>query len=367
MNRNFPTSTSQKPIKALSHNATIRDALQKINETKCLLCVFEIEQTNKVAVLTDSDIRKSLLKGAQLTDKALNWANHNPVTAKPEASNDELTKLAKIYRYREIPIVDQYGKLQDIFIHHDQPSDQAPGNKSILPNSLFILAGGSGERLKSVVQDRPKPLANVGDRPILQTLILSARASGIRKFFISVNYLAHQIEEHLKERVYSELDITIIREHKKLGTAGSIGLIEDNCNHPLLVCNADILTKVEFDKLLYAHTETNADITCAVREHKVQIPFGVMKIKNDNITDIEEKPESIYHVNAGIYVLERSVTQHIPLDKYFDMPQLIGKVIQSGGVVAPFLVHEYWKDVGQPEDFFSANREYSFHFKDLVL
>jgi NDP-sugar pyrophosphorylase family protein len=231
---------------------------------------------------------------------------------------------------------------------------------------MLILAGGLGTRLRQVVSDRPKPLAIVGNQPIIQTIISRAVESGIRKFHVAVNYMSDLIEKHLAGPQYSGLDISIVKESKRLGTAGALGLIQQSIDEPLLVCNADLLTTVPLQQIIRHHRNEKADVTCTVRPYSTKIPFGVVEIKGRLISNLVEKPEATYLVNAGIYVLNPDVCKLVPMNEYLDMPDLIMKVMKDERRrVVPFLLHEYWMDIGKPDDFMKANEEFSKYFGDL--
>jgi NDP-sugar pyrophosphorylase family protein len=297
------------------------------------------------------------------------------VTAFEDFSEDELNQLSHTLGKREIPLLNNIGELVDIFILgiHDERVPQSSENliysksnlKNVktLPNYLFILAGGLGARLRPAVNDRPKPMALIGGKPIIETIINQASLEGINNFYVSTNYLAEQIESHLNKEQFSFLNIEIVRENKRLGTAGSIGMINHKIDKPILVCNADILTNVRYSKILESHNKNNADITCVIRPFQFAVPYGVVRIENNCINSIIEKPKYDFLVNAGIYVLSAEVCKLIKKDEYLDMPDFIRYCLQIGKKINPFLLHEYWIDIGYPEDYQKANNEFHLYFE----
>lgn len=349
---------------------TIREALSAINASGALMACIVSETTELQAILTDSDIRRALLNGATLEGEAWTWANKSPIVALNHMPTHELSALAQKKGVREFPIVDDVGRLVDIFIlavHHERVETSAAGQQPVqylpLSNAILIQAGGLGTRLRSVVGDRPKPLAMVGDKPILETLILQAAANGFRKFYVSTNYQAALIEDHLASEQYKHLDIVAVREPERLGTAGSIGLIADELQEPLLVCNADVLTTVPFRNILQHHLREEADITVSVRPYSMTVPYGVVETINGLVARITEKPEQSFLVNAGIYILSPEICRLVPRIRYLDMPNLIEMAMSNPSTrVTPFLLHEYWIDIGRPEDFYRANREFDTFF-----
>lgn len=355
----------------LPESALLRDAMNVITRTGSFMACINNECQCLIGILTDSDIRRALLRGATVDDSVLSWMNRNPIVAADDMDVEGLLALAKAKGIREIPLLNKAGQLEDIFILlvRDQRQlvdknkiEPTQGAAKLIPNPMLILAGGIGSRLRSVVNDRPKPLAIVGNKPILETVIHRAASFGFRKFYISVNYLADQIKEHLNSPCYRHLDIRIVEESKKLGTAGAIGFIQDEVEYPLVVCNADVLTTVPYHHLVNNHLDEKADVTCTVRPYRSVVPYGVCNISDGQITSIVEKPETNLMVNAGIYVLSPQVCNLVEKDSYLDMPQLVSEAIKLGFTIRPFFLHEYWIDIGRPEDFSKANDEFERHF-----
>jgi dTDP-glucose pyrophosphorylase len=359
----------------VSREATIEQALSAINSSGALMACVVSDDGVLEAILTDSDIRRSLLNGESLDSPAWPWANKKPVVAYVDMSVQELALMAEMNGVRDLPIVDRLGRLSDIFalvvnqqkIETESPSLSVNSSWPELPNAILIQAGGLGTRLRSVVGDKPKPLALVGDRPILETLIFQAAANGFRQVYVSVNYMADLIEEHLSDRKYGELDIRIVRETKRLGTAGCIGMIADEVKAPLLVCNADVLTTAPFRSIIMHHEKEKADITLSVRPYRMTIPYGVVDINNGWVTCLTEKPERTFLVNAGICVLAPEICRLVEKQTFTDMPDLISKAMtQQMAKVTPYLLHEYWIDIGRPEDFYRANQDFETFFGNQV-
>jgi NDP-sugar pyrophosphorylase family protein len=129
--------------------------------------------------------------------------------------------------------------------------------------------------------------------------------------------------------------------------------------------NADLLTNVDFSKLLEFHHSTNSKATMCVREYEFQVPYGVIEVEKSTITSIVEKPIQKFFVNAGIYVLNTEVLNLIPKNSYYDMPTLFEELIKNRDVVSSFPIHEYWLDIGKMIDYHRANEEYATVFEDV--
>ena len=152
------------------------------------------------------------------------------------------------------------------------------------------------------------------------------------------------------------VDIRYVEEEQPLGTAGGLGLLEVS-NQPLLVINGDILTKVDFRAMMDFHRDNNADMSVAVKEQEVSLPYGVVETDGLRITGISEKPILRHFINAGIYLLNPELCGHIPAGQRYDMTDLIASLLKDGRRVVSFPVHEYWLDIGQHEDYVQAQAD----------
>jgi dTDP-glucose pyrophosphorylase len=354
-------------LSRIPRNASLKDALKAITESGSLMACLENESSQLIGILTDSDIRRALLEGARLDSPAFESANLTPIIASAAAPTLELREICIKQGIREIPLVDESGCLLDVFIMgaHEirfSEGEETPFPRPPLKSPLFILAGGLGTRLRPAVSDRPKPLAMVGDQPLLGTLLRRARKCGFRQFYVATHHMSEQVEGFLNQAEFSDLKIKILKEPFQLGTAGSMGYVAEEIAAPMLVCNADVLTTVPFDKVVHFHIDERADITCVVRTHLTKVPFGVVDVSKGNITGIREKPEFENFVSSGIYVLSPDIIKMVQKEQYLDMPDLIRKCLEQGKRVRAFFLHEYWLDVGNPEDYKKANDEYETIF-----
>jgi len=350
----------------LSAEATMHDALASLNRSGLRIACFLDAQAVLEGVLTDSDIRKALLGGAQLTDAIRPWMNRSPLVVHQDASTKEIERLSQQYDLHEIPVIDSDGRMTDLYVSshivYALPAPEAVVTELPRPSPMLILAGGFGTRLRPSVSDRPKSLALVGDQPILKVILLRAAHFGFREFFISVHYLADQIEEHLKDLAYQGLKIHVVREVQKLGTAGSLGLIKEQVKQPIVVWNSDVLTTLSPEKLLRHHLREAAAITCAVRQCQVSLPYGVVELKNKRVQSIQEKPSIKFMANAGINVVSPETLKSIPVGKRIDMPDLIRAELHAGKRVCSLELKEYWIDIGNPGDYDEAKKAFPIHF-----
>ena len=202
-------------------------------------------------------------------------------------------------------------------------------------------------------------MLKVGGRPILHTIIEKMRDYGFNNFFISVNYKAEMIENYFQDGTPLNVKISYIKETERMGTAGSLSLLQLQNDEPVVVINGDVLTKVNFSELLENHQKHNYQATMCVRKFDFQVPYGVIQTDGDFLSSIEEKPKQSFFVNAGIYVINREMISVIPKSGYFDMPSLFNKVLENQKKsIGVFPVHEYWLDVGLKDEFERAQFEF---------
>ena len=280
---------------------TIREALKVIDEGGIQIALVTDEEQHLQGVVTDGDIRRGILQGVDLGDPVSEVMNTSPITAHPQKDRQELLDTMQSRRIHQLPLVDADGRVVGIEVLDDLLN---PESRS---NPVVLMAGGLGTRLRPLTNDCPKPLLEVGDKPILETILESFTTYGFRRFFLSVNYKSDMIEDYFGDGSDWGVEITYIHEEKRLGTAGPLSLLPERPEESVLVMNGDLLTKLNFAHLLEFHRKHNSAATMCVREYEMQVPYGVIEAADHRIKKIEEKPINRYFVNAGIYVLEPDV------------------------------------------------------------
>lgn len=337
-------------------SSTIREVIQIIDKNSTQIALIINEKSQLIGVVTDGDVRRGLLKGVNLDNSVELIMNTNPIFASMEDSKDQIWSLMKSKLIHQIPIVDEENRVVDVLFLEDfiQPKFK--------DNWVVLMAGGLGNRLKPLTDSCPKPLLKVGHKPILETIIENFNEQGFNNFYISINYKAEMVKEYFRDGSRWGIKLNYIHEYKRMGTAGGLGLLPEKPSQPLIVMNGDLLTKVNFGKLLNFHLKQNTVATMCVREFEFQVPYGVAKIIDNQLIDIEEKPVQLFFVSAGIYVINPEVLELIPKDTSLDMPELFKKLIKLRKGVAVFPIREYWMDIGQIGDYEKANLEYGEQF-----
>lgn len=236
--------------------------------------------------------------------------------------------------------------------------DATPGQEDIL---VVIMAGGLGSRLGELTKDRPKPMLSVGGKPILETIVCNLKNEGFRKFIFTVNYRSEQIIEYFGNGEQLGVNIQYVKEYKRMGTAGSLSLLQERVNGPMVVMNGDILTKTNLKEMLYFHLTTNSDATMCVQNMEFVVPFGVVDVDDTQVININEKPTERKMLNAGMYILNGNLVKMIPEDTFYDMTTLLQTLLDKHKVSA-FPISDYWIDIGREQDFYKANLDYDVLF-----
>jgi len=229
-----------------------------------------------------------------------------------------------------------------------------------------ILAGGKGTRLAPYTIVFPKPLMPIDDHPILEIVIRQLASYGFNDLTIAVGHLAELIETFFKDGKKFGVKIEYSREDKPLGTAAPLSLIKD-LPETFLVMNGDVLTTLDYRKLVQYHIKNEGMVTVAMHKKEINIDLGVMEFDNDKVlTRYTEKPTMEYQVSMGIYVFNRDVLRYIPEDRYFDFPDLIQVLLKNGEKVVCYPSEDYWLDIGRSEDYQKANEVFA-RLKDQFL
>lgn len=318
--------------------------------------VVDIER-HLLGTLSDGDARRALLRGLTLDDPVSEAMHRTPTVAHIHDDRETRLGLIKHQGLHQLPIVDNDDHVVGLEVVDDYL------HVPVREESVVIMAGGLGSRLKELTHETPKPMLNVGSRPILETIVRSFSEQGFRQFYLAVNYKAEQIEAHFGDGSKFGIEIHYLREQKRMGTAGALSLLPTKLEHPIVVTNADLLTKADYGAMLEKHMATGADATMAVRKYEMQVPFGVIQEKNGRISNIFEKPVHQFIVSAGMYVLSPSVLKFVPHNQFFDMPSLFEVIATKGLFARCHHVDGYWLDIGQPSDFERANHDFHEVFR----
>ena len=341
----------------LSPQSTIKEALKIIDSGAVKIAIVADNKNKLLGTITDGDIRRAILKGKSLDESIEDVYNKNPLTVSIDENKENIINLCTSRKIYQIPVVDKESRIVKIILLDELLKPKKYSNRVIL------MVGGLGTRLRPLTKNTPKPMLNVGGKPILQTIIERFRDYGFKNITLCVNYKADIIKEYFENGSKIGVNIEYIIENKRMGTAGALSLLKEKPKEPFFVMNGDILTNINFENMLEYHLEHNSTATMAVREYDFQVPFGVVKMEGNEIKAIEEKPVYKFFVSAGIYMLNPECIDYIPKNEYYDMPTLFEDLIKNNKKTFSFPIREYWLDIGRIEEYEKAQIEYQRVFK----
>lgn len=221
-----------------------------------------------------------------------------------------------------------------------------------------VLAGGKGSRLAPYTRILPKPLMPIGDMPILEVMLLQMKAAGIDEVILTVGHLSELLHSFFRDGSQYGLKICYSYEKCPLGTAGPLALV-DGLTETFLVTNGDVLTTLNLRDLIAFHKANKGIATIAAHHRQSKIDLGVIQKDGDcRITGYIEKPVYEFLVSMGVYVFEPRALSYIPYNQRLDFPDLVKAMIAAGEKVAAYEFSGYWEDLGRPDDYERASRDF---------
>ena len=334
-------------------DVTIKQAMQKLNETAEKILFVVDEQNKLLGTVTDGDIRRAIINGLGFGDAIENvmYKDFFSLNINTPKIEDQAKKIMFENKIEQIPILNERGEIIDIILWTEVLEQKVqPKSKRLYNNHVVIMAGGKGTRLDPFTKILPKPLIPIGNKPVIEIIMERFYQCGFHKFIYTLNYKKEYMKLFLKENTFS-YDINWIEEDEYLGTAGGLSLIADRINDAFFVANCDSVLDVDFGQVMKWHKEHNATMTIIGCHSEVKIPFGVLELSNGKLKKIYEKPVHDVIINTGVYVMEPCVLSYIPAGKNMDMNNLIDLVIEKEKITV-FPIHkDGWFDIGQWEEY----------------
>lgn len=340
---------------ALKANANLREALRVIDISVMQIALVIDDNNRLLGTITDGDIRRALLRGDDMDTPVDSFMNANPITGLADEDHAIWQRTMIRHNLQHLPILDMNGRIVDC-VRYVPP--QEPNRE----NFIILMAGGLGSRLYPLTENQPKPLLRVGAKPILETIIENFRNQGFYHIYLSINHMGNMIREYFGHGDKWDVEISYLEEKERLGTAGALSLLTEEPSLPMIVMNADLLTNVDFVRLLDFHERQQAVATLCVREYSYQIPYGVVKIDDYTVEMLQEKPVQRHFVNAGIYTLDPEILDLIPSGKFYDITTLFGMLLNEKKKISGFPLRDYWIDIGRMDDYRRADSDYKSYF-----
>lgn len=319
---------------------TVLEAMQVMSKAGLRLVPVVTASNNTFAgVAADGDIRRFLANGGQMDAPVGQAANHAPATLDHDISLADVRALMMRRGLEYLPQVKD-GKLHSLYVLWVASDTKA--------TTALIMAGGLGSRLAPLTNTCPKPLLPLAGKPILSHIIENLRDQGVSRFVLSINYLSQMIVDHYGDGAAMDVSISYVHETTRMGTGGALGLVDAaELSEPFLCLNGDILNDIDVDALRMQHQSNYWDATMVVRDYSMTVPYGVVNVgDSEEFVTAVEKPTAHYRINAGCYMLSKSVLSVVPRDTFYDLPTLFTDLQQRGMKGGTYLHKGRWIDIG---------------------
>ncbi len=350
----------------LDHQASILHAMKKMDADgrKLLIVTRDGEY---LSLLSIGDVQRAIMQFQTFEKPVGEILRPRVIVGKTTDDRQSLAQLMIENRTEFMPILDDAGRLADVLFWEDIV-EQAVEERHELDNvPVVIMAGGMGTRLKPITNIIPKPLIPLGEKPIIELIANQFRAGGVRQFFISVNYKGDMIRRYFDELAGRDYSVEYVHEDQPLGTIGSIYLLKGKLHSTFFVSNCDILVDQDYAEVFRYHRENRNELTIVSAIKSYQIPYGTIEAgENGLLTNLKEKPELVFQINSGVYILEPHLIEEVPEGQFFHITSLIEKINQRGGRVGVFPVSEQaWIDIGEWKEYEKAQKSFQSRFAHL--
>lgn len=327
-------------------NSTIRKAIENLEKSTAQICIVINKQGKFLGTITDGDIRRGLILGAELESNIKKIFNNNSIILE-KIDQERAVHLMNLHKIKHIPVVFANKKILGMYFL------QSLKKKTTAKETVVIMAGGEGKRLLPYTKSCPKPMLPIRGKPILEHIINNLEKQGFINIIISVNYLKENIINYFKNGNKFGVSIKYLIEKKKLGTIGSLSLLKLNSikSKYIIVINSDILTDLNFNNLMSYCKKKKSNAIMLSRIFEMKNPFGVINIIDDKIAGFEEKPVQTTYINAGMYVISKECIKYIPKNKKYDTPDLFNKLIKLKKNPTIYPMYESWLELGQIDEF----------------
>lgn len=342
----------------ISNDISLLDALGIMDKNSRKLLVV-CDNDLFLGVVSIGDIQRAILKKQDLSLPVSSVIRKKVTYALVTDDINLVKERMKENRIESMPIIDNDGRLQDIIEWEDLflAEDNKKAENLGLP--VVIMAGGKGTRLLPLTNVIPKPLIPISDKTIIEEIMSKFVDSGCDRFYISVNYMMDIIKDYFNKK--DNWNVEFIQEKMPLGTGGSLYLLKNKINSTFFVTNCDTLVDIDLNALLEYHRSSGNIITTVAALKTIKIPYGTLETKVNGVVDkVTEKPNLLFQINSGFYVLEPEVLNYIEDEVFLNLPELIQRLIDDGHKVGAFPVPEgSWIDMGNWDEYLRLVNIYS--------
>ena len=332
-------------------NSNIRQAINILNKYGSKTIIVSNSKKKLIGTLSDGDIRRSIIKGFNLKSSIKTIFNKKPIFLYEDQIDKK--KIRQIFLKKKIhliPIVNKKKRLIKIF-HLEDVLDFDDFNYNINEYSkklgVVIMAGGKGIRMKPYTKIFPKPLLPMGEDTIIDLIVSKFLNFKINNFYITTNYKHQAINNHFK-KYKSNINYKLIKEDKKLGTAGSLAYLKNSDEDLFFISNCDVVISENYNNILNFHTKNNNDFTIVASRKSINFPYGVCLLNDKKkFEGFKEKPNYNFLLNTGLYLINKKELKFLKKNQKLDMDDFILRLKKKKKKIGIFQInHDNWKDLG---------------------
>lgn len=327
----------------ITKDTSIITALGKLDDADYKILFVLDDDDRVIASLTDGDIRRAILKGIQLSSKAVDFGRRDPFTV-VEGDKEAALEAFDKRRLDAIPMVDSDKRIIGLYVRDVKESRK----RESVSIPVVIMAGGKGTRLYPYTKVLPKPLIPIDDIPISERIIRSFAEIGCTDFNMVVNYKKNMIKSYFNE-IEEDYNIHFFDEDEPLGTGGGLSLVKDQIGETFILTNCDILILADIAEIVRHHRESGNKATMVCSLKSFEIPYGVVHFsEGGDIESMEEKPRMSFFTNTGYYILDKEVFEYVGDNERIGMPDILDRMMDAGLKIGVYPISENsWLDMGQ--------------------
>lgn len=302
--------------------------------------------------LSDGDIRRALLKGANMDELVDGYMNKNPhfIEYIDREKTEQIKALMLEQHIETIPVLDNNHVVVGIITWIDLFASQKEVAYQPKPNPVFILAGGIGSRLDPFTRILPKPLIPIDDQPIIEKIMDKFSYYGFDNFILSLFYKSDMIRAYFSDKdvISKYRRVDFVQEDFPLGTIGSIDFARSKLTDSFFISNADILIEADLNSILHYHQDSGAILTVVGCVKNSVIPYGVLQTDESGLlVNIQEKPSCKSIINTGVYVAEPRFLNYIKANTQQDITDILKSMLSTGEKIGVYpVLEEQWFDIG---------------------
>jgi dTDP-glucose pyrophosphorylase len=320
-------------------DATILECVKRFAETHAGIVLFVDEDGKFAGLLTAGSIFRLLAQGVPLESPAGPQINKNPITVTSDFTDAEILRLMSRRGVTQIPVIAQDGSVARVV------TQAWLLRETVLTNPAVIMAGGEGRRLRPLTEQLPKALVPVNGKPLIVRIIERLAHFGILDITISVRHKADEIRSAIGDGSRWHVNVSYVEEVVPLGTCGSLRLVPGPWIEACFVLNCDVMSDIDLVDMYRFHELHRSDLTVAVKDRHIEVPFGIVEVDHERVVRLSEKPKLKFNVNAGMYLMSPKARAIIP-DGPYDMTDLITELLSRDLNVCSFPLRTAWLDVG---------------------